>query len=278
MRTLEAAIGPFTVDPGIERTLCINFRLDNPERGYIRRIRADLGKTSHHMTIYRSHDTVENRVASDCLGFDTVMQGDRPLFIAQQHRSDMTFPRDENGVPVGYAIDAHQMVRVEMHFLNTLAESTHAEGKFFLDTVPAATTVTEADIAFWGTVDISIPPNSTWETPMKFVSAPPDMRTFALTTHQHRRGKRMRVWHADDVSDTAGEPVVDGTSWSDPPLVLHNPPLVFGTGGKAGLAYKCEWENTTPVQVSYGEGFNDEMCFLWQYYYPGHGFSHIVQQ
>ena len=26
-------------------------------------------------------------------------------------------------------------------------------------------------------------------------------------------------------------------------------------------------------QVSFGESFNDEMCFLWHYYYPSQGFQ-----
>jgi hypothetical protein len=32
-----------------------------------------------------------------------------------------------------------------------------------------------------------------------------------------------------------------------------------------------------PNTVGYGEGFYDEMCFVWHYYFPGMGFDHIVQ-
>jgi hypothetical protein len=28
--------------------------------------------------------------------------------------------------------------------------------------------------------------------------------------------------------------------------------------------------------VKFGESFNDEMCFLWQYYYPSQGFQLCV--
>jgi hypothetical protein len=229
------------------------------------------------MTIYTSADTVERRVPFDCTGFDSVLGGDRPLFIAQQHQAKIEFPEDEGGVPVGHKIGPQQMVRLEMHSLNTSAQPTAVAGRVFLDTVPLSTKVTETDIAFWGTFDISIPPSSAWETSVKFIQAIADTRTFALTTHQHQLGTRMRVWHANDASDTADPPVADSTNWSDPPLEMLRPPLVFGSDGKLGLAYKCEWKNPTAKPVSYGESANDEMCFLWHYYYPAMGFSHIVQ-
>ena len=43
-----------------------------------------------------------------------------------------------------------------------------------------------------------------------------------------------------------------------------------------GLAFECKWNNTTPNTVMFGESFNDEMCFVWQYYYPSQGFALCV--
>jgi hypothetical protein len=276
--TLEASIGPYSVEPGQEVTKCIVFHLDNPAGAFVRRIRAELSPRSHHLTIYRSAATTEQRTPIDCRGFDTVLEGDQPLYIAQQARADLTFPSDAGGTPIGFAIDPQQMVRVEMHYLDTTPEPATAWGHVFLDTVPLSTTVIPADIAFWGTLDIHIPPEAAWQTPVKFVEAVPGNAMFALTTHQHQLGTRMRVWYADDPSDVAGAPLADSRSWSDPPVYLLSPPVTFGhAGGKKGLAYQCEWTNNTPNAVGYGEGFHDEMCFLWQYYFPGTGFDHLVQ-
>jgi hypothetical protein len=41
--------------------------------------------------------------------------------------------------------------------------------------------------------------------------------------------------------------------------------------GGNGLSYQCEWNNATDDVVEFGEGVNDEMCFLWAYYYPSVG-------
>lgn len=274
---VEAAIGPFPIQPGQELTRCMVFRLGNPAGGFVRRIRAEVGERSHHMSLYRSADTEERREPFDCRGFDSVLQGDRPLFIAQQARGELAFPSDDGGAPVGFAFEARQMVRLEMHYLNTTTAPATAAGRFLLDLAPPSDAVVPADIAFWGTVGIHIPPHAAWKTDAKFVEAPPAYRTFALTTHQHHLGTRMRVWHADSAADIAGEPLVDSRLWSDPELRIFDPPMRYEATDKTGLAYQCEWRNTGPDWVTYGEGFNDEMCFIWHYYFPGTGFDHLVQ-
>ncbi len=274
---LRASIGPYPILSGEEKTECIVYRLDNPEGAYVRAIHAELGAHSHHMSLYRSAGTEERLTPFPCRGFDSVLEGDQPLFIAQQRHADLAFPDDEHGVPVGFAIGPRQMMRVEMHYLNTTPAPSSSSGAFVIDTVPLATAIIPADIGFWGTLDIHIPPLSAWETPTKFVHAPEGIRIFALTTHEHHLGTRMRVWYADDASDTASAPIADCLTWSDPPIEVYEPPLLFGPGGKAGLAYQCEWLNPGPDPVTYGEGFGDEMCFLWHYYFPGRGFDHVVE-
>jgi hypothetical protein len=279
--TIEAKIGPYELDPGAEKTHCLVFRMSNEEGGFIRRFHAELNNGSHHMTFYRATDTEERTTPFECVGFDSVFKGDRPLFIAQQHETDLAFPSDEQGTPLGYRIDAHQMMRMEMHYINTTSERAPFEAKVAFDMVPLSAKIVDTDIAFWGTTGFKIPPNSSYETPVKFVPAIPDSRSFALTTHQHHFATRMRVWHANSAEDTASEPVADCTDWSNPPIERFDPPLVFSDGGrdggKTGLAYKCEWNNPTPHEISFGESVNDEMCLLWHYYYPGRGFMRIVQ-
>jgi hypothetical protein len=182
---------------------------------------------------------------------------------------------------VALEIEANQMVRLELHLINTGSAPIDVTGKLYVDTVPLATNVVKSDLAFWGTKQINIPANGAWDTGVKFQKALADTRTFALTTHQHQLGTRMRVWYAKDASDINGAPVADGQNWSDPPLELFTPALKFpdsGDGKKSsmGLAFKCEWKNPTATDVHFGEGFNDEMCFLWQYYYPSKGFQLCV--
>ena len=271
--TIEAAMGPISVLPGKENTQCVVVSLKNAEGAYVRRFRADLGEGSHHMIAYVANATQEDTTPKDCDSFAGVLQGEHPIFIAQQAHSDLVFPTDVDGTPVGFEIKPNQMVRIEMHYINVTTQPIDVTGKILLDTVPLSTKVTKSDLAFWGTSQINIPANGSFDTGVKFQKAIPGTSVFALTTHQHHLGKEMLVWHAKDKTDTSHQ-IADSTNWADPPLEIFSPALTFpGPNGEAGFAFECKWTNTTASTVSFGEGFNDEMCFLWHYYYPAQGFQ-----
>ncbi len=265
---------------GSEDTQCITVSLKNAEGAFVRRFRADLGSGSHHLIAYKSNSTTESTTPTPCQGFSGLLGGEHPIFIAQQAKAELVFPTDEHGVPVALEIEPNQMVRLELHLINTESAPIDVTGKIFVDTVPLSTNVVKSDLAFWGTKNINIPANSSFDTGVKYQKSIADTKTFALTTHQHKLGTRMRVWYANDAADINGTPVADGQNWSDPARALY-PALDFPDSGNGktsskGLAFKCEWKNTTPSDVHFGEGFNDEMCFLWQYYYPSQGFQLCV--
>ena len=277
--TYEAAMGPITVQGGAEKTQCITMRLDNPDGAFVRRFRAQLSQGSHHMIVYRSQASDELTTPSNCVGFSGLLQGDHPIFIAQQPDSELALPTDE-GKPVGIEILPTQMLRIEIHYLNPTPSPIEVTGKVLLDTVPLSPDVIRSDFGFWGNTKFQIAPNSSYSTEVVFQPALADTKSFALTTHQHHLGTRMRIWHAEGADDTAAEPVADSTTWADPPLEIFSPPLEFpgGSGSMSpkGFAFQCEWNNTTPYTVGFGEGFNDEMCFLWHYYYPSQGFHYCT--
>ncbi len=279
--TIARNMSPDTVQPGKENTQCITVNLNNPEGAYVRRVRADLSTGSHHMVVYTSSKTVEDPVPKDCQPFSGILNGEHPIFIAQQPQAKLEFPTDENGTPVGFEIPPHQMVKIEMHYIDTTQFPLSVMGKISFDTVPLSTKVTKSDLAFWGTTTINIPANGTADTGVLFQNALAGTRTFALTTHQHQLGTEMRVWYGGSATDPNRVQVADGKSWSDPPVELFTPALDFPKNGNSslsakGLAFECTWNNTTPNPVTFGEGFNDEMCFLWQYYYPSQGFQVCV--
>ena len=279
--TIARSMSPDTVQPGKENTQCVTVNLNNPEGAYVRRVRADLSAGSHHMVVYISNKTVEEPTPKDCQPFNGILNGEHPIFIAQQPQAKLEFPSDENGTPVGFEIPPHQMVKIEMHYIDTGKFPLDVMGKVSLDTVPLSTKVVKSDLAFWGTTQINIPANAAGDTGVLYQHALAGTTTFALTTHQHRLGTEMRVWYAGSASDPNKMMVADGKSWSDPPLELFATPLDFPTNGGStlstkGLAFQCKWNNTTPSDVVFGEGFNDEMCFIWQYYYPSQGFQLCV--
>src|SRR5262249_8989309 len=122
VNTIETGIGPISAKPGDEDTQCITINLKNPEGAFVRRFRTELGEGSHHMILYTTNATTESPVPQKCGPLSGVFPGGagvRPVFIAQQAKSDLVFPTDENGVPVGLEIKPNQMVRIEMHFIDT---------------------------------------------------------------------------------------------------------------------------------------------------------------
>jgi hypothetical protein len=118
---------------------------------------------------------------------------------------------------------------------------------------------------------IAIAANSTGSVGPLFVQGLSGTHGFAVTTHEHRLGTRFRIWFANSASDTNHTPIADTTDWANAPLYQVKPQMDFN--GSNGVAYKCEWNNTTNQLVTFGESALQEMCFMWMYYYPSHGFD-----
>jgi hypothetical protein len=145
-------------------------------------------------------------------------------------------------------------------------------GKAYVDTIPLSTPVTASDMAFWGTEYIKIPANGTFDTGVLFQQALEGTSSFAVTTHQHHLGTEMKIWYSSAAGDTSTK-IADSTNWNNPELVMLSPAVSYPMGGGKGLSFQCTWDNPTPNAVQFGESFNDEMCFLWHYYYPSQGFQ-----
>jgi hypothetical protein len=276
--TIARTIGPVTAQPGMENTQCVTVNLNNAKGAFVRRIRADLSAGSHHMIVYTSDKTVEEPTPADCQPFSGILGGEHPIFIAQQPQAVLEFPTDESGVPVGFEIVPNQMVKLEMHYIDTTVGPLEVMGKISFDTVSLETNVTKSDLAFWGTTNFEIPPNGAGDTGVLFQRALGGTKTFALTTHQHQLGTQMQVWHGEGADDPNKVLVADSKSWADPPVELFPEPLDFPakSGSKfssKGFAFQCKWQNPTPNTVKFGEGFDDEMCFVWHYYFPSKGFQ-----
>jgi hypothetical protein len=275
VESYTTGMGPIQLGPGVEETNCITIHLGNTAGGFVRRFRADLQPGSHHMIVYTSDDTTESPTPTPCIALSGILMGEHPVFIAQQPEAELLFPDDENGTPVGFELQANQMVKVEFHTINTTQAPISVSGTAYIDTIPLTTTVTQSDLAFWGTEKIQIPALGSFDTGVLWQQALPGTKSFAVTTHQHHLGTQMQIWYGTGATDTSDR-VANSTDWSNPPLVLLDPPLDFPANGNQGLAYECHWNNPTTSPVSFGEGYNDEMCFLWHYYYPSQGFEFCV--
>ncbi len=236
------SFSPGAVQPGVENTQCVVLRLGNPAPIHVGSIHNTLSNGSHHMIVYRSNETVEQTTPFDCIPFTDTL-------------------------------DANQMVRIELHYINPTPQPVDVVATTSFITIDDSQFKQEADFLFIGDPDITIPPNSSTTLGPIFFQLPPEYagsQFFAITGHEHKLGTDVTVSVASSSSDP-GTPVYDVPDWlwSEPATVVSSPPFTVPENG--GFRFTCEWTNTTTQTVKFGESANDEMCFFWAYYYPSQG-------
>jgi hypothetical protein len=248
--------------PGEEVTMCREVRLGNVGPMLVRRIHVSIPNGSHHVIVYRSQATTEQPTPTRCNGLSGILLGTAPIFIAQQRESGIEFPPG-----VGLEIAPSQMIRLEEHFVNTTSAPLTAGARVTFDLAPREGLIA-ADMMFWGTQQINIPPRSMGQA-RYFRPALPDIRVFGLTSHMHQFGVRATIEVATSLTGQ-GREVHRNEHWEEPPLTRFDPPLTFEEG--EGLRLVCTYNNTSDQTLRFGESFYQEMCFLWAYYYPSQGF------
>jgi hypothetical protein len=263
--TFEIPIGPVTLAPGEERVVCIDKKIPANRPVDLVKIASELTKGGHHLVFYKSSATVENTTPFTCESFRDILVGTVPLFIAQKSATELSFPAG-----VAYTMPANQMVRVELHFLNSTPAPLPITGKVRLTEAKAGTISEHANLMFYGNLGIFLPPHAMSTVGPTFRAVPAGRKIFGLTGHQHHLGTGVTIELAQDAF-AAGTQIYKNLDWADPPLTIFNPPLTPAAGH--GLRYVCNYNNTTPNIVTFGEGVNQEMCFLWAYYYPDQGFD-----
>jgi hypothetical protein len=270
---LRVDIGPIDLMPGEERTVCVLRRLSNTTPQYLRQITAHLGTASHHLIVYRSSVANEQLTPMPCHAFSGVQPPDldeSPLIIAQQEDATVRMPDG-----VGMNLAANQMLRLELHAINTTSAPVQVTGSVALHVVDTTTALQPSDVMLWGNLRIDLPPRTTSE--VHFFHRPmPNIHIFGLTSHTHRRGTLATV---NVATDDSGDPAtaVDvrelhrSTSWAEPPLTLFEGPGLQLPEGQ-GLHLACHYNNTSDARVTYGESaLDNEMCFMWAYFWPAPG-------
>ncbi len=266
-----SVVFPETAVPaGRESTQCVVLRLGNEKPAHIGSIRNALGDGSHHLIVYRVADTVEQRTPFSCKPFADTLDPERgsPLMITQKKEDTLTLPPG-----VAFSIDANQMLRLEMHYINASPVPRIVTAKSTLVPISDDDFKDEASFLFIGNPDINIPPKSQAKLGPTFFVVPEELagvKYFAMTGHEHELGTNVQVAAATSANDP-GRMVYDvpNWSWSEPKTEVFSEPFTLPNGG--GFRFTCTWNNTTDHTVRFGESANAEMCFFWAYYYPSQG-------
>ncbi len=267
--SFTVTFGPIQVDAGSENTQCIVVRVGNTTALHLGRIHDLLGNSSHHMIVYKVNDTTERPVPFDCHPFTDALDPAKgnPIMISQKKDDWLNLPPG-----VALTLDPHQMLRVEMHYINPTNSAVTLESTSTM--IPIADgQFQEASFLFIGDPQIAIPAQSSFTLGPVFFQVPSTYASsnfFAITGHEQHWGTNVRVSTAASADDP-GTAVYDvpGWSWSEPKTVTFDSPFHVPAGG--GFKFQCDWFNGSMSPVNFGESANDEMCFFWAYYYPSQG-------
>jgi hypothetical protein len=269
--SFSVTFGPVDVAPGVENTQCMVLRLGNPSAIHVGTIHNVLSPGSHHFIVYRTSDTVEQRTPFDCTPFVDTLDptAGSPLMITQRADETLVLPPG-----VAFDLEADQMIRLEMHYINTGAAPIAVQGAATFTTIPDSVYMFPADFLFIGNPDIMIPARSAATVGPTYFPLPTEysgVSFFAITGHTHQWGTNVTIASATAEMGGTDTPIYDYPDWNwhEPDTARLEPPVTIPDGG--GFRFTCDYQNTSDVAASFGESANDEMCFFWAYYYPSRG-------
>lgn len=266
--------GPVSVQPGVENTQCIWVKLGNDSEIKVHQLHDVLSPASHHLIVYKDDmDTTEQTTPMPCQPFTGALNTTgkiQPLAITQKHDDEITLPDG-----VAYTFAAHQMVKLEMHYINSADTAQMAQAQVDIYAADPATIHDEAALLFTGSPDINIPAGQTFEL-HQFFTVPSYLdlsqsKIFAITGHEHHLGTGVKLSVAPSKTGPMTS-IYDPSPfmWAEPATANFATPFSIPVGG--GLDITCDWDNTQGSgAVSFGEKTTDEMCFAWMYYYPSQG-------
>jgi len=265
--------GPVNVPAGKEDTQCIWMRLPNETEIKVHGMHNVLSTSSHHLIVYKDDmDATEQTTPVPCEPFTGALNTSgmiAPIAITQKSDDKIYLPDK-----VAYTFAPHQMVKLEMHYLNASDTDENATADVDFYVAEPSTIQYEASILFTGSMDISLPPSQT-TTLHQFFAIPDYLdlsksNIFAITGHTHALGTEVKVGIGPTKTGPFNEVYAPNPfSWSEPETKSFSDPFSIPVGG--GMDFQCSWNNTKTSTVTFGESATKEMCFFWAYYYPSQG-------
>jgi hypothetical protein len=255
-----------SLPPGQETTVCVTLALGNDTAQMLRRVHSRIATGSHHLIAYRvPPGTPAQTAPTPCTPFSDIISGATPVIIAESPDAELVYP---DGVAL--EVEAHQMIKLEEHFLNSGDSALNSSGSVEFELSDRDPSLVPANLLFWGPQNFQIDPHMRGQADL-FHLVEPGVHIFALTTHEHHFGTLATIEQAPTATGTGTE-LYRNADWAHPPLKTFEPSLAFD--GSQGLRVHCEWFNTSNFPVQQGlSAATDEMCFFWAYYYPSTGFQ-----
>jgi hypothetical protein len=245
------------VEPGQEIVVCRELVLPGNAAMSVGRVEHASSPGTHHVHAYRS-TTPADQVSPDV--FDC---GDRagPLFYTTEKEAESThFPPG-----VGIEFTKGEVVRLELHYLNTGSATTEADLRLNLWFAGTPIT-TEAGSFFMYDHDLAVPPHGK-ATARMHCEIPADITVMSLLPHVHTHGTAERITLSGK-GLTLPKVLVDSRGYGDlETRCFDDEPLVVKAG--QALDYECDFENGSDKELLEGSSpTTAEMCAVLGSYYP----------
>jgi hypothetical protein len=261
----QVVVDDFTVAPFSELERCRYINAPNDAAGHVVRIELVARAGLHHAFVSKA----PRELADDdvpCFGFpDEVMQGidiPAPLYASSTQVAEevVAFPEG-----VGIEIEAGQQLVFNYHYLNTGPDPIDGEIYLNLHFADPEAEIASAQVFVFGNMGgVDIPPHGTQRLTTT-CAFPDDVALVSATPHMHALGTRFEIRRHD--GEAPAEMLLETTDWHDPETKIFDPPLLLSAG--EGLTFTCEWRNDLDHPVGFGQTAEDEMCFVFGYFYPG---------
>jgi hypothetical protein len=291
-------IAKYTIAPGAEVEDCVYVRSTNTQDIYVDAYHGRMRPNSHHLIVTMLPEEraagLELNKQVPCNQAEAL--GDVWLLGSQDPQIDITIEGGGAGIKPakegdpefgsGQLIKANQLMRIDMHYINTTDKPLLKEAWVYLRAVPKEKVKQLVDMITFFQGAIYVPPGATGvKTARAGCEAPTDRYINLVTGHFHEHGTRFTVWH--DKLDGTSEMIYDTRDWDVPGNAFYNyrvknPAMDDKSiwGAKTGyvqvkkgekLSFECEYSNPSSTPVRFGELGKDQMCNIFGLYYPTDG-------
>lgn len=253
----QYVVPPHDTQPGSERTRCFHINLGNEAPIDVVRIETGSMVGLHHFNIFVS--TLEREDGfGPCPGSLDLFAGARPIVDGSGSAVSYTFPEG-----VAYRVEPKTLLIFQLHELNVSTEVLPQSFVLNLHTDDQKEHVL-ADIYGFTNLDLVVPPKQR-TAQQKDCNIDNQMLVLSMSTHFHARGVEA-TGALIRRGSTEETPLYRTDRWDNPQVQQFSPPVVFDVGDV--VRFTCTYQNNDDFTVRYGGSAEDEMCFLFGYYYP----------
>jgi len=200
---------------------------------------------------------------SDCNPFGEFQDANvKPLLFTRQRSEDVVLPAGD-----GYTLGAHQLLRFEVHALNTSSDASNTVVHLRVEAMPDSSYEREAGLVLFENANVSVQASamSTADAYFPAASTIDTASVFRVVGNVHALGTRVTM--STGTSDTGPfTPFYDVAVTDVPAPASLDTAVIAPSGG--GIKLECMFNNPTGTPRTDGLTSMDEPCMGFLYHAP----------